>query len=471
MSQHNPGRTRSGALGTEEQTAGLITTNLEIDGRIFTSKDDGRPNDVNNTKLVKQGYRFLDTQFSLGLDPFGLCHIVPGDLLMTYKRSPPTDTRSGKDLGEVRQNVFPVWNGYKIPPHIKTQDQFERGFAAAGFSGGFYTYGALKQHESGGAGELRGGRSIYWRSAESGWPGELVMWTAPSIFDEKREQEDSQLPADGGHPVHRRQPILKIFRPERDVPQFMRHVITRHFSPDSKLLSNVAAERKSVLNAQQALNPDIVPSPELDTEDETWYSHIDASMDALMQQLIVLWQFGAITINAPAAGQPQPTPLRFDSNVKLGEMLSKRFVNGAQQPLQAGDYNEVVWLAALLGRFNSNSSSATRQPCTALIREALGRANYGFMNNVSSTVTQSYDVRQVFPAVSSQYGAAPFGGRAVVPMTPELDQLKTQLSRSQNQAPQRRLAADATAYRAMANRVVCTLASTATPGAITDVVF
>ena len=204
---------RSGATAMDDQTIGLVTVNYGVARNLGDARqralDTTLPNNV------------IGASLSDGKDRYGNLHIRFFDPLFTEAITPGTaDMNALTDLVETKSQVFTSFNGRKKRSEKETDEQIMARHMFAGFAQGTFTFGSMTQDDSGVAGDVRAGESIYWRAPETelGNPGDLVQWQLRLATHEEIEQRKKVLPESNEYPPNRLTCEYKIFKPWRDVP-------------------------------------------------------------------------------------------------------------------------------------------------------------------------------------------------------------------------------------------------------------
>lgn len=207
---------RSGATAMDDQTIGLVTVNYAVARNLGDARQ--RALDTTDQDLV------IGASLSDGKDQYGNLHIRFFDPLFTDAVVPGTETSAAyTDLVETKSQVFTSFNGRKKRHPKETNEQIMARTMFAGFAQGTFTFGAMTQDDSGVAGDVRAGESIFWRAPESelGNPGDLVQWQLRLASRDDVEQGKKVLPESNEYPPNRLTCEYKVFRPWRDVPALM----------------------------------------------------------------------------------------------------------------------------------------------------------------------------------------------------------------------------------------------------------
>lgn len=207
---------RSGATAMDDQTIGLVTVNYAVARNLGDSRQ--RALDTTQQDMV------IGASLSDGKDQYGNLHIRFFDPLFTDAVVPGTEsTAAYTDLVETKSQVFTSFNGRKKRHPKETNEQIMARVMFAGFAQGTFTFGAMTQDDSGVAGDVRAGESIFWRAPESelGNPGDLIQWQLRLQSREEIEERKKVLPESNEYPPNRLTCEYKVFRPWRDVPALM----------------------------------------------------------------------------------------------------------------------------------------------------------------------------------------------------------------------------------------------------------
>ena len=207
---------RSGATAMDDQTTGLVTVNYAVARNLGDARQ--RALDTTNQDMV------IGASLSDGKDQYGNLHIRFFDPLFADAVVPGTETTAAyTDLVETKSQVFTSFNGRKKRSRQETNEQIMARTMFAGFAQGTFTFGALTQDDSGVAGDVRAGESIFWRAPEEemGNPGDLVQWQLRLETRKEIEGRKKVLPESNEYPPNRLTCEYKVFRPWRDVPALM----------------------------------------------------------------------------------------------------------------------------------------------------------------------------------------------------------------------------------------------------------
>ena len=286
---------REGATAQDDQTIGLVTRNLAV----ARNMGDLRQHALDTTPQEK----IITSALSDGKDPFGNLHIRFFDPLFTEAIKPGIPEASLTDMVESKSQVWTSFNGRKKRHPQETNEQIMARTMFAGFAQGTFTFGAMTQDDSGIAGDLRAGESIFWRAPETemGNPGDLIQWQLRLATREEIEQRKAVLPESNEYPPNRLTCEYKIFKPWRDVPELMSKVVNSALGGDQNGFDAIVGTDKmnkyySADNLPQDENEQAAAiaagtlSTELPFAHEVYTSHVVATSVAALAGAIAFQQ-------------------------------------------------------------------------------------------------------------------------------------------------------------------------------------
>ena len=249
----------SGRRGDAKElvTQGLVTFNVDASTSVAEFR---KQLASTSTDLSKYWGRGLTPK---GTDGDRTLHVLPWQLLLTYKRG-PTDVikklmknRQARNMANIRVPVFSTFNMYPRTP----TEQVYREITALGFSANYHVFGEPTQVDGGLACVVSGSFSTT-NTGISGWaPGMLIKWSPPPAdpaelqrFEKQRENANAitaEYPK-GYYPA-----ILEPFNFDYDIRQY----VQRRIAPwIAKLHTDAAAAANMLdfrrLDLHKATDPD-----------------------------------------------------------------------------------------------------------------------------------------------------------------------------------------------------------------------
>lgn len=167
-------------------TSGVVTANVKVADCM-----EERRAALNNKK---NGMFSYGDSIAAGNDSYGRVHILPFDLLLTWKDIPQSvrdrQRYNGVRLGQFRPPVFSSFSGMIVDRSNSGQNdeiarqQLEDTLVAFGWNADTpYTFGELSQDDSGLTAIVHGSFTTRNTGIKAIAPGKLVQWRAPPIGD------------------------------------------------------------------------------------------------------------------------------------------------------------------------------------------------------------------------------------------------------------------------------------------------
>jgi hypothetical protein len=340
----------------------LITCNVMVAEKVAAMR-------MKNATLRIPGYDVMGPAIGRGKDPAAALHIKPWRPLITYR------DMSWRDVVETRRNgvlhpmlklpVFGSFNGVTVKEGT-TQDQFQDKYTMFGFSCTFYSFEEQSQSDTELSAVVSGSFTTLNTGIKRFLPGDLVMWRAPYVDREKRE-EFKQLRNRLGavsedNDAEMLNPILEPFSFDDEIRSVARRRITQCFHVllnDFSSSESISLLNYALVNNQHALSNYVAPHHLLFGLKAT------GDITTSMMFLSGLIQSGIVTLNDPAI---------VNADIRQNGLKNAR-------EFDRNTRTRFAKLAAHLGMLRTNGTSVvTEAQWGALVRDLLGRINYGFLD-------------------------------------------------------------------------------------------